>query len=69
MNVYQIEYKNIIIDISVNKTEIRFNFKYEDKNYGNAIILENKKTETIVSKTALMILNAVETYEALTTKK
>jgi len=69
MTIHQIHYKDIVIDIALNKSQIDWSFEFNKQKYGNAVILEDSKKNTLIGKLSLMVLNAVETYEKLIEKK
>lgn len=65
MNISTFTYKDISIDITYNKGYLAYSFFYEDAPYGYKIKLEKKKIIDVASATALLVLNIIETYEAL----
>lgn len=64
----RIDYKGISIDFLKQKGKLGYTFQYEGKNYGNKVEVNKKSEQAIVEATALLFINALDTYEALCKK-
>lgn len=64
----RIDYKDISIDFLKQKGKLGYTFQYEGRNYGNKVEVDKKSEKAIVEATALLFINAIETYETLCKK-
>jgi hypothetical protein len=53
------------IDIVLNNNKLAWTMTHAGKNYGGAVNLTSKKQMDIVNATFLLLINALETIEAL----
>lgn len=64
----RIDYKEIGIDFLEEKGSIAYTFAYEGNNYGNKVVLGDKKRRTLMEATCALFINAISTYEELCKK-
>jgi hypothetical protein len=65
MIINQIQYKDTDIEISATKSEITWSMQIKDKRYGNTVVLPDKKINTLIGTVASLVVNAIETFEAI----
>jgi hypothetical protein len=53
------------INLMVDKNAIGYNFEFDGKQFGNRVDLKSKKQIDIISATALLLINALDTRNAL----
>lgn len=53
------------INLMVDKNAIGYNFEFDGNQFGNRVDLKSKKTIDIISATALLLINALDTRDAL----
>jgi len=63
--ISQFKYKEREFDFLIDKGFIGYSFKDGDKCYGHKLPLTSKKAVDIMNVTALLVINAIETAEAL----
>lgn len=53
------------IDVTFRNGKLAYTFQHAGKNYGGAVNLDSKKQIDIINATFLLLINALETIEAL----
>ena len=69
MKISTFTYKGIDVDVSYNNKNIAYTFEKDGNTYGGKVKLEKRGIMDIVSATFLLLLNALETHEALCKSK
>lgn len=59
------EYKGTEINVIIKNGFLGYTFEKDGKTYGNKVKLEKRDTQHIASVAFLLVLNLVETYEAV----
>lgn len=71
MDIYSFEFKGLTIELTLREGNIAYTFQRlhkesgEERSYGYKIKLEDESPTTVMSATALLVMNAVETIELL----
>lgn len=65
MDIYSFQVKGVQVDVTFKKGFIAYTFELDGKSYGQKIKLSNRSTMEAVSATALLIINASDSIEAL----
>jgi hypothetical protein len=69
MTINIIEYKEHDIEISVTKNQISWKLNYGGQDFGNSVILTDKKIDTLIGTIGTIITNAIESIELIDKKK
>ncbi len=65
MKISQFTFEGITVDLTYNKGFVAYTFEKDGQPYGNKVKTESHKTEDIMGATALLVLNFIETKQAL----
>jgi hypothetical protein len=69
MNILTFTYKGQDIDVTVNNGFVAYSFIQGGQSYGAKVQLPSRKTQDVVAITSNLIINAIETKEALCKQK
>ena len=61
----RVPYKEIEIDFLEDNDMIAYTFQFEGNNYGSGVKLKSRKRKELVEATALLIINAITSFEQL----
>jgi hypothetical protein len=65
MEIYSFSHKDVQIDFTFKKGFVLYTFNKDGKPYGNKIKLPSRGVMDIVSATALLVINAIESIDNL----
>lgn len=66
--ISQVKYGNLEINLLKEEKFIGYSFGYEGRNYGQKTELKTTKSQEIMEVTAVLIINAIESYTNLCQK-
>lgn len=64
-NIAVFTYKGQDFDVLRHKKQLAYIFEYKGNRYGNAVKLTGKKTTDIMAATMLLLINMIDTLEAV----
>lgn len=64
-NISTFELGGKSIDMTYKSKQIAYTFDHNGQKYGNSVIVKSKKIEDVMNATFLLLVNALETLEAI----
>ena len=65
MKISTFTLKDRDIDVTLRNKKLSYTFQHGGNNYGGAVVLESTKQMDVVNATFLLLINALETIEAI----